>query len=391
MPTPTDQRPLLLLLAAAVLPLVFVAACSSGPADTTAAGSSVNPVETATATPATIHDNRLIIVSGNDDSTEVGVVTAPDGTITTLVSGPGSIRPAVVRLADGAVAVADSSGVTVFDADLAEIAHAGGDATGFVTNAVGSADGHDATFAYAVGDGQHPDRHLLVTVTTGGESFTTTSNSVPVGLTVCTDGHVSWLEAASPDASFDGGELGRDVAVSRINVSASHGPDVDVLPAGPAPVWGRAGCGDTVSWVAGDGTAVTVGDGEATRTVIDSFRPASEVRGIDTSEGTTVDGTIYRISGDGLLESYTFTPEPRFRSVDSELTGITGATITGGGEGHAFGVAWGGDLSAASLSVTAFDPTDAGCTENIGVVALQADTTLLAATLRGGVELSCGR
>ncbi|MCK7643017.1 hypothetical protein JIM95_008965 [Corynebacterium sp. CCM 8835] len=387
----TGQHPLFLSLVALALPMSLVAACSSVPADTTVAEPSGSPMEMTTGESTTGRDDRLIVVTGNDDATEVGSVSPSDGTVTTLTSGPGSIRPAIVRLADGAVAVAESSGVTVFDAALAEITHAGGDATGFVTDSVSSEDGHGATFAYAVGDGQYPDRHLIVTVTTDGKTFTTTSDSVPVGLTRCADGHIAWLEAASPAPSFDGGELGKDVAVSRITASGPEDIRSEVLPAGPAPVWGRAGCDDTVSWVSGDGTAVTVDGGEATRTTVDTFRPASEVRGIDTSEGTAADGSIHRISGDGLVESYTFTPEPRFRSVGSELTGIAGATVTGDGDGRALGVAWGGDPSTGPFSVTAFDPDDTTCTADLGTVALPAGMSLLAATVLGEPELSCGR
>ncbi|MBV7412936.1 hypothetical protein KRX56_09415, partial [Dermabacteraceae bacterium TAE3-ERU27] len=135
----------------------------------------------------------------------------------------------------------------------------------------------------------------------------------------------------------------------------------------------------------------TVDGGEATRTTVDTFRPASEVRGIDTSGGTAADGSIHRISGDGLIESYTFTPEPRFRSVGSELTGIAGATVTGGGDGRALGVAWGGDPSTGTFSVTAFDPDDTTCTADLGTVVLPADMSLLAATVLGEPELSCGR
>ncbi|MBI8988303.1 hypothetical protein [Corynebacterium meridianum] len=379
-----DRHALIRSFTAVVLPLSFATACSTGPTDT------AQPAETPTTVSPSPGDSRLFVVAGNDGSTETMDV-ATDGTVTVLTSAPGSVSPGIVRLADGAVAVADSSGATVFAADLKQIAHAEGDSTGFVTHAVGSADGDTAAFAYAVGDGQHPDRHLIVTVSTDGTTFSTISNSVPVGLTQCADGHVSWLEAASPAPSFDGGELGRDVAVSRITASGPADIRSEVLPASPAPVWGRAGCGDTASWVSGDGTAVTVEEGAATRATVSTFRPASEARGKDTSEGTTADGSIHRISADGIVESYTFTPEPRFHSADSGPVGITGATVTGGGDVAPFVVTWDGDPSTGSFSATAFDPDDTTCTRDLGPVTLPADMTLLAATVPGETELSCGR
>ncbi|MCK7637899.1 hypothetical protein M0E82_07800 [Corynebacterium sp. P7202] len=397
MSVPSSRRNLLRLLTTATLPLAFVAACSTGDVDTGASRTDTTTVDTSAAAPGDgsgepgADDSRLILVTGTGNSTETGVV-GPDGTVTTLASAPGSVRPAVVRLADGSVAVGDSSGVTVFGPDLRDTAHAEGDATGFITHAVSSPDGRGATFAYSVGDGEHPDRHLIVDVTVDGETSSTFSNSVPVGLTRCDDGHVSWLEAKSPAASFDGGELGVDVAVSRINASASTGPEADVLPAGPAPVWGHAGCGDTVSWVAGDGTAVTVEGGEASRTTIDTPRPAAEGPDVNVGEGTTSDGAVYGISGDGLVESYTFTPEPGFHTTTAGFTGIAGATVTGGGVTRPVGVAWSDGVSAgAPVTATMFDPTDPECAVELGTVVLPGDTTVLAATVRGTVEPSCGR
>ena len=379
-----DRSPLIRALAAVILPLSFATACSPEPADT------AQPAETSTPVAPSPGDSRLFIVAGNDGSTETMAV-APDGTVTVLTSAPGSVRPGIVRLADGAVAVADSSGVTVFAADLKQTARAEGDSTGFVTHAVGSTDGNIATFAYAAGDGRHPDRHLIVTVSADGTTFSTVSNSVPVGLTQCADGRVSWLEAASPAPTFDGGELGKDVAVSRITASGPADIRSEVLPAGPAPVWGRAGCGDSAGWVSGDGTAVTVEEGAATRATVGTFRPVSEAPGKTTSEGTTADGSIHRISGDGLVEGYTFTPEPGFHTADSELAGITGATVTGGGDVAPVGVAWDGAPSTGSFSATAFDPDDTTCTRDLGPVLLPAGMTLLAATVPGETEPSCGQ
>ncbi|MEZ2189544.1 hypothetical protein [Corynebacterium sp. CCM 9204] len=337
-----------------------------------------------------LSDERLIVVIGNDLSTEVGTVGG-DGSVATFASAPQSIQPAILQLTDGAVAVAESSGVTVYGGDLREIMHVAGDITGYITESVTSPDDRGAVFAYAVGDAEYPDRHLIIDIDVDGQTFSATSTSVPVGLTRCSDGRVSWLEARSPADSFDGGELGKEVAVFRITVTADSAPRVDLLPSGPAPVWGYAGCGDTVSWISGDGVGVTVRNGQISRDRVDTFR--SMEKGADTvvGEGTAPDGSFHRIGGDGRIESYVFTPEPEFHSIRSGISGISGATVGGSGTVGPTGIVWVQDASGGTASVIALDLTGGGCAENLGNVVLPVGKSLLAVVPRGEVGRPCTR